>query len=332
MTVSFTQWLSESASYVRSEDRPFFAKLFRPLYYVYVGALLSVTKRFPWGTNVFDREWDLLIILDACRVDALEAVADEYEFVTDVESMTSVGSTSFEWMNHTFAAEYTDEVRRTGYVTGNTYTDRVLAQDGYTGSAPMPFGPETYDVVPPAEFGHLEELWKAKFDDDSEWVVGDGDGSRRGPRYATERAIEVGRSEDLDRLVVHYMYPHDPFPLADEAVQHPFDALRGGEASRDEVWEAYLDNLRFVLDEVELLLENVDAETVAITADHGEAFGEYGFYRHVIGCPIPCMRQVPWVETEATDAGEYAPDAPIPVVETDVESAEKRLAELGYLD
>jgi len=32
----------------------------------------------------------------------------------------------------------------------------------------------------------------------------------------------------------------------------------------------------FALEYVEILLENVDSETVAITADHGEAFGENG--------------------------------------------------------
>ncbi|PSP48877.1 hypothetical protein BRC67_12005, partial [Halobacteriales archaeon QH_3_68_24] len=49
--------------------------------------------------------------------------------------------------------------------------------------------------------------------------------------------------------------------------------------------EAYLDNLRIVLDEVAVLLENIDADTVAITTDHGEAFGERNFYRHPVACP-----------------------------------------------
>jgi hypothetical protein len=332
MTVSFSEWLSESVSNFKASDRSVPARLVRPLYYVYVGALLSATKHRPWGTNVFDREWDALILLDACRVDALREVADEYSFVTSVDSMTSVGSTSFEWLNHTFSTAYRDEVRRTSYVTGNTYTDRVLAEGGDTGSAPIPFGPSEYDVVGHEGFGYIEELWKASFDDSSEWLVGEGEARRTSPRYTTERAIEVGRTEDLDRLIVHYMYPHDPFPLAGGALQQPFDALKSGNASKDEVWEAYLDNLRFVLDEVELLLENLDADRVAISADHGEAFGEYGFYRHVIGCPLPCMRQVPWVTTSATDTGTYEPDAPIPVVETEAATAESRLKQLGYLE
>ena len=330
MTVSFSQWLEESREHLRAENRSLPSRLARPLYYVYVGALLSATKRYRWGTNVFDREWDLLVVLDACRVDALRAVADEYDFLGGVESMPSVGSTSFEWMNHTFDRAHEDEIARTAYVTGNTYTQRVLTQGGDTGHAAMPFGPTDYDVVPPEAFGYLEELWRADLDDDPEWTVGSDDRTRRSPRYATDRTIAAARERDTDRLMVHYMYPHDPFPLAEPELFEPFDPLRTGDVSRQRVWDRYLDNLRLVLDEVEVLLDNVDAETVAITADHGEAFGEYGFYRHVIGCPLPCMRRVPWVETTATDTGEHDPTAPGPT-ETGTVPARDRLEQLGYL-
>jgi len=43
------------------------------------------------GTNVFDREWDVLIVLDTARVDALRVVADEYDFIGQVDSIWSVG-------------------------------------------------------------------------------------------------------------------------------------------------------------------------------------------------------------------------------------------------
>jgi hypothetical protein len=330
MTVSFSRWVSESRSHFQAENRSLPSRFARPLYYVYVGALLSATKHYRWGTNVFDRDWDLLVVLDACRVDALREVADEYDFLGGVKSIRSVGSTSFEWMNHTFDRAHEDKIARTAYITGNSYTQRVLAQRGDTGHAAMPFGPTDYDIVPPEEFGYLEELWRADLEGDPEWTVGSNDRTRRSPRYATDRAIAADGERDSDRLMIHYMYPHDPFPLAEPELFEPFDPLRAGDVSRETVWDAYLDNLRLVLDEVKLLLENIDAETVAITADHGEAFGEYGFYRHVIGCPLPCMRRVPWVQTEATDTGEHEPTAPDPT-EAGTVPAKKRLEQLGYL-
>jgi len=85
-----------------------------------------------------------------------------------------------------------------------------------------------------------------------------------------------------------------------------------------------------VLDAVELLLKNVDANTVVITADHGEAFGEWGFYKHVIACPISVVREVPWITTAASDSGVYEPAAP-GITNQSEASAEQRLEELGYL-
>jgi len=332
MTVSLRTWISQSISDLRDTDKSIYSRIFRPLYYIYVAFLLSITKWRPWGTNVFDRDWDALIILDACRVDALQEVEDEYDFLTVGNSITSVGSTSFEWMNHTFDSEYRSKVEQTAYVSGNGYTDRVLGQGGETGHAAMPFGPAEYDVVDSEDFGYLEELWRAEFDDNSEWMINGDAGSRIHPRYTTDRAIAAGREQEMERLVVHYMYPHDPFPLADSPeLFRPFDALRSGEITREAAWEEYLDHLRFVLDEVERLLENLDAEDVVITADHGEAFGEYGFYRHVIGCPLPCMRKVPWGQASGTDREKYEPCAPAPESSNETTSAEERLEDLGYL-
>jgi arylsulfatase A-like enzyme len=110
---------------------------------------------------------------------------------------------------------------------------------------------------------------------------------------------------------------------------HPWPALRRGEADYETVWEHYLDNLRYALDEVRVLLENLDAETVVITADHGEAFGDFGAHGHPDGLLLPQIKRVPWFETTAVDRGWRQPtldrsDAP----ETEVE---EHLADLGYM-
>lgn len=91
----------------------------------------------------------------------------------------------------------------------------------------------------------------------------------------------------------------------------------------------YLDNLRIALDDVELALSNMDAEKVAITADHGEAIGEWGEVDHREGNPHPVVKRVPWVETSATDEGSYTP-GPKPEEDPST-SVEDRLADLGYL-
>lgn len=323
MPVSFTQWISESVDHLQNGDSPLLKRMFRPVYFAYVGSLLTAANRISIGTNIYERDWDLLIVLDACRLDAIEKVQDEYDFLRQVNSIWSVGSTSFEWMPLTFRNKYLDEIERTAYITGNPYTERVFEEKR---NPPVrdsiPFGPTDYDVVDSESFQYLEELWKYNFEDSF---------NRLPPRFTTDRAVSAGREINADRFIIHYMYPHDPYPLAEEGLRKPFEKLMAGQVSRGVVWDLYIENLRYVLEEVELLLENFEANKVIITADHGEAFGEYGFYAHEIGCPLPSVRRVPWVVTTAKDSGEYIPDEHEEKMSNKNTTAEKRLKDLGYL-
>jgi hypothetical protein len=74
---------------------------------------------------------------------------------------------------------------------------------------------------------------------------------------------------------------------------------------REELWEASIDNLRYVLDEVEILLSNVDAERVIISSDHGQAFGESGIWSHPCREYIDVLKNVPWCPTTAEDSGTH---------------------------
>lgn len=155
--------------------------------------------------------------------------------------------------------------------------------------------------------------------------------------HLTDRAITVGHEMSPSKLVVHYLQPHAPYianALSQEREmtdleKNPFDYLLKSKIGRDTVWDLYLDDLRLGLDNIQRLLESIGAQKAVITADHGEAFGENGFYRHPSGCP-PVLKRVPWVETTARDSGEYEPEFSYEEdsVEQDVED---QLAQLGYL-
>ncbi|SDF26623.1 hypothetical protein SAMN04488067_10333 [Halorubrum xinjiangense] len=305
MTIEVREWLAKARAVMDDDDVAGGLKL--GAYYLYVGLWLTLSTRVRFATPAFEREWDLLVVLDTCRTDALAAVADEYDFLDDRDSVRSPGSTSGEWVAHTFDRAYADEISRTAYVTANPHSNAVLRDRLLPPQyVPAPATWPDWDPVAPDEVGLLDEVW-ADARDDRLGVVP--------PATVTDRAIAAGREADLDRLVVHYMQPHAPYiagvvdgedPLS-EACAEPFEALRRGEVDREEMWDSYLDNLRLALDEVESLLENVDAERVVITADHGEAFGEWGFYEHPVGCPLPAVKRVPWVETTATDRGTRSP-------------------------
>ena len=278
----------------------------------------AVGRRLDYGTSVYDRDWDLLIVLDGCRPDTLSAVAPAFEFVGDVDRLQSVGSCSSEWLTRTFDPERAEMVAETAMVTGNTWTDRYLDADA---------------------FAALDEVWKYAWDDGLGTV----------PAQAiTDRAIALARECDPERLIVHYMQPHHPFvpdPLAgDEGMArtgtrssdaNPWVALRHGDVSVERVRAAYEANLRYVLDSVAVVLDNVAADRAVITADHANLFGEWGLYGHPMHTPVPSLVTVPWVETEGRDRGTHeptcSPPEPLPVgrVYGDGDATD-RLDALGY--
>lgn len=261
------------------------------------------------GTPVWKHDWDVLLILDACRTDLMEEVADNYSFLGEVETHDSVASKSPDWIRRTFSDDHQNHVDDAVYITGNPFTEKV-------------------DFREPRE---LHEVWKHAWDDDLSTIPA---------RPITDQAIATWRDTDAKRMIVHYMQPHVPFVPYPELGEYGqaedfgngFDDIWGrvgDELSYETVWQAYRENLHYVLDEVELLLSNLDADTVAISADHGNAIGEWGIYGHPPDRLLSVLRDVPWVETTATDTGEYQP-SPEKQSEDETNGIEERLRALGY--
>lgn len=266
---------------------------------------LGVDQR---GEFVFENEWDVLVILDACRHDMYE------EVVGPCESAFSRASTSEEWMEKNFAKSFSDELAETTYVTANPHSNN-LNED---------------------QFEELDEVWRYGWDEKLGTVRAE---------TMTNRAIVEGRHTNTSRLIVHYMQPHYPFigegttygKMNPDEMGHDGDLghnvwteVATGRLARQEVLNAYYENLRYVRDDVRRLIENVDGKMV-ITADHGNFLGEYGLYGHPGYIPAAVLRKVPWEVIECTDKKTEMPLNP--KEETSQSSAvEDRLADLGYLE
>ncbi|GAD53589.1 hypothetical protein MBEHAL_2349 [Halarchaeum acidiphilum MH1-52-1] len=240
------------------------------------------------GDVVLERDWDVLVVLDACRADLMAAVADDHAWLRTEGPIQSVGATSSEWLTETFGSVPTGALDEIGYVTGNPYSAEHVDHDA---------------------FAFVDEVWEYGWDDDLGTVPA---------RPITDRAVAAGRERDAERLVVHYMQPHFPSVPRGEGDGIPlerfgreslsvWEELRYGWRDRADVWAAYIENLEYVLDEVRLLTENIDAERVAVTADHGNALGERHLYGHVGGVSTPELREVPWCVTSASDTGDHRP-------------------------
>jgi hypothetical protein len=302
--MTLREWAGDAVEHVRSDGWAGARKAAREFY---VGTFRQVGRRLNYGRRIYETDWDLLVVLDACRWDLLAEVADEYVFV-DEEWAYSCASASGEWHRKTFREEYAVEMRRTALVSANPYTEMHV--DG-------------------GDFLLIDEVWRDAFDEEIGTIPAE---------RVVDRTIRAGRQHDPDRLVAHFMQPHYPFvpdPL-DEGIalgrDHTpwdtvWDRIRKGTLSRERAWSGYRENLRYALDHVETLLENVDAERVVITADHGNLLGEFGLYAHPQYVPIPALKRVPWCVTSATDEGRHEPAEP---QETTDVSRDEQLEALGY--
>lgn len=269
--------------------------------YIYESILRKLNPHISKQSEyVLDKDWNILIILDACRVDLIEGVANEYDFISDPphNSIYSASSYSKGWMENNFKGDiskkYDNKMKDTIYISGNPFTEEV-----FNGN----------------EFSELDQVWKIGWDNEKGYMP---------PDIITDRAIQKFRDAQNKNMIVHYMQPHAPFIGENNLGYHidsnhfgntesnigdrtPWELYRDSEITRTELWRSYEDTLRVVLDSLELLLESVESENVVISADHANGIGEKGIYGHPREIPISAVREVPWIKTRATNNHKYKP-------------------------
>jgi hypothetical protein len=219
-------------------------------------------------------------------------------------------------MSSNFIPEYSEEMENTIYVCGNPHSRNHLDE---------------------GDFSFLDEVWEYAWDDQSGTVH---------PRPITDRAIQAGRERDDEKLIIHYMQPHVPFIANDnspglnkdnfggdhwKAASDDWALLQQGERTLEEVWEDYQQNLRLVLDDLEILINNIDSDSLVISSDHGNAIGECGMTGHPTNVPHPALSTVPWIELETKDSGNHSPSDYRRQEEATTEEVEQRLNSLGYV-
>ncbi|WP_227379081.1 hypothetical protein [Haladaptatus halobius] len=304
------KWILKSSKRVQEDGIDGVRSSLRPIYH----KLLTLGNlALDPGKNIYEEEWDLLIIVDACRLDLMQQISINFDYINTVDSIRSVDSTTAFWMKKTFNSKYCSKISKTAYVCGN------------------PFSAEQLDAN---SFGKLIEVWK------SEWQTP----GTVPPRAITDQTIKIAREENHDKIITHYMQPHCPFIPAPELMMQKevdkwgeqdnrdvWEKFRDGDIDEETLWDGYQKNLKHVLKDVKILLDNIDAQKVIITSDHGNAVGEWGIYGHPPNSPLSCLRQVPFIETEAIDNKNYEPEFKSETDGEDKLSRDERLRALGYV-
>lgn len=243
-------------------------------------ALKNIEKVDESPDDVFEKNWDNLLILDACRHDLYE----EVEGGTDYRITKASNSPGFITQNFS-EGDFSDVV----YVTGNPFFSESKFE-GLTGGR-----------KPDEVFHEVFHTYMTDWDEEENTVL-------PGPLIRDAKTARNLFPEK--RIVVHFMQPHYPFVnsnLTKDGIRPDLDSEKEGksvwqeaergEYSDEELWRGYRENLEFIIGDISDFSGQLEGRTV-ITSDHGNLVGEEDFYGHNFDTSLVPLRKVPWLKLD----------------------------------
>ncbi len=242
-------------------------------------------------TLLRDTDWDVLVILDACRADAFRNVAQP---PPAVEAVRSPAPCTEAWISrvgpHLAGLDVT-------YFSANPVVERtVQARSMMLCTEPI-----------------WDKLW-GRFTDLQIPSVH--------PLSVTAVAVDAccPLPSAGCRCVVHYLQPHSPYigavplnlcrwgrgkhPLISgcHALARPDHEVEAGRLTWPEVRDAYLANLSLVWEAVRMLAGALPDKRFVVTSDHGEMLGEDGGkFGHECNWRNDELFEVPWLEATGAE-------------------------------
>ena len=226
-------------------------------------------------TSIFEKEWDNLIILDACRYDIFTEVTGREGY------RITKASNSQGFIRENFSeGQFKDVV----YVSGNPhFYPKIFREDTNR---------DIDDV-----FADVFDTFQSDWDEENGVVM---------PDPLCRDALTARKLFPDKKIITHFMQPHTPYVRSDvnqspneigaeNNIVSELTKAQRGQISRDKVVHDYKQNLELVWDKVQDLADELEGRTF-LTADHGELLGEWGRYGHYEGSKAEGLRKVPWVE------------------------------------
>lgn len=272
---------------------------------------------------IMDKDWDNLIILDACRFDMFKEIN---VLEGKLGFIFSKGSSTGQFLQKNFnQGPYFDTV----YVTSNPLVNHFV----------------------PRSFHKIVPVWQKGWYEPFQTVL---------PETMLDFSLKAVNRYSDKRLIFHFMQPHYPFIgkesrekigehegilskdlFEGKEVRHTqtvWHLFRLGLLDRKTVWSAYVENLIIVLKSVKNLLSVIEGKTV-ITSDHGNLFGErlWPFpikeYGHFGGIYKKSIIKVPWLEIESGNRRLIKETRSEELSQEDFDDKEykKKLKALGYI-
>lgn len=268
--------------------------------------------------KLVDKDWEVLVVLDACRYDFFEENYEDF-LSGELTKRESPACRTPDWFKAEFGKEKHEDIV---YVSANPHINSVTSSEG---------------IMASENFHKVVDVWNSGWDEEKDTVP---------PEKVKEAALDALEEYEDKRIVVHYIQPHypylgktvgdlgwfrenDEYSLPEKAYRYISFKVFGdnlndilgrtrawkvrnalklapSDGKDEETWrqfkdnipkwkDLYEDNLRQALSTVKDLVEETEKKTV-VTGDHGEAFGEHGVFLHPSGADIPELKEVPWLK------------------------------------
>ncbi|ALM76150.1 hypothetical protein TBCH5v1_2253 [Thermococcus barophilus] len=272
---------------------------------------------------ILRKDWDILIILDACRYDYFRDLNSKYFPNAVPMKVISPASNTYEWAKKVLEPHIWSDVV---YVSANPWINSKIP---------------VKDLDVRGKFFRIYDAWLYNWDDKKNTVW---------PDELTDVAIRLINKYKDKKFIIHYIQPHAPYLSLDIEQSSPFP-LTGGDIgnkkttlqrledfvvykllprplfkaflkwryskglpiggpefvafanlSLDEWREAYMKNLEIALRSVRKLISRFNYKNVIITADHGELLGDRFWFGYKVGHPAFVyykeLVEVPWLEVK----------------------------------
>jgi len=258
---------------------------------------------------ILKRDWDILIILDACRYDFFKGTHSSYlKGGKHLEKVVSPATWTLEWLVKTFSDDYLDDVI---YISGNPQCNSIKPRVQYHMKG------RYYRFDGKQHFFKIENVFLNHWDKEIQNCH---------PSSINKQFMKSLLKHKDKKFILHYNNPHLPYFSMKEGVdfldkkktsiekgmQFLFPELTYYKINRylwktpSSVKEAiyrkhgmqliklfYLKDLQLALKHISSILSTTNKKMV-ITADHGEMLGEHGKYGHPHGNRDKQQIDVPW--------------------------------------
>ena len=310
--------------------------------------------------DITTERWDYLVILDACRFDYFEKNYRNYFNSGNLKIKRTAGTSTVEWRNISFKSGAFEDII---YISANpNITDKTSIYDfiganhffkvfeiwktnwdSYRGTVlPEKMTDVSLDII--NQYKNQGKRFILHYLQPHEpylmpTIVSCG--YDRGEISSERRLIGYNYSSFLydQRFgIFNFLMNHTGFlskftnrkdwylrQFLGLPPRCPMDGVRR-KYGKKKLRKAYEQNLRYALEQVKRLTEQVSGKVV-ITSDHGELLGDKNCYGHPSGSDNPILRNVPWFELDCKQADKQQ----VKSDSDDIEIKEK-LKSIGYVD